>query len=63
MTVAQALAWSVLAAAVGLVCLFSLNPLSGWLGVAAIVLRLHLHPLKSKTSLCVFVGAFPGPSP
>ena len=64
MTVAQALAWSVLAAAVGLVCLFSLNPLSGWLGVAAIVSYAFIYtPLKSKTSLCVFVGAFPGALP
>ena len=64
MTVAQALAWSLLAAAVGLVCLFSLNPLSGWLGVAAIVSYAFIYtPLKSKTSLCVFVGAFPGALP
>ena len=63
-TVAQALAWSLLAAAVGLVCLFSLNPLSGWLGVAAIVSYAFIYtPLKSKTSLCVFVGAFPGALP
>jgi len=64
MTVAQALAWSLLAAAVGLVCLFSFNPLSGWLGVAAIVSYAFIYtPLKSKTSLCVFVGAFPGALP
>ena len=64
MTVAQALAWSLLAAAVGLVCLFSLNPLSGWLGVAAIVSYAFIYtPMKSKTSLCVFVGAFPGALP
>ena len=44
--------------------LFSLNPLSGWLGVAAIVSYAFIYtPLKSKTSLCVFVGAFLGPSP
>ena len=64
MTVRQALVWSLFAAAVGLVCLFSLNPLSGWLGVAAIVSYAFIYtPLKSRTSLSVFVGAFPGALP
>ena len=64
MSVTQALVWSVIAAAVGLGCLFSLNPLSGWLGVAAIVSYAFIYtPLKAKTSLSVFVGAFPGALP
>ena len=64
MSVNQALAWSLVAAAVGLGCLFSLNPLSGWLGVAAIVSYAFVYtPLKGKTSLSVFVGAFPGALP
>lgn len=64
MTVKQALMWSLGAAIVGLTCLFSLNPLSGWLGVAALVSYAFVYtPLKSKTSLCVFVGAFPGALP
>ena len=64
MTVKQALMWSLGAAVVGLTCLFSLNPLSGWLGVAALVSYAFVYtPLKAKTSLCVFVGAFPGALP
>ena len=64
MSVNQALGWSLVAAAVGLSCLFSLNPLSGWLGVAAIVSYAFVYtPLKGKTSLSVFVGAFPGALP
>ena len=63
-SVKQALAWSLLAAAVGLTCLFRLNTLSGWLGVAAIVSYAFIYtPLKSKTSLSVFVGAIPGALP
>jgi protoheme IX farnesyltransferase len=59
-----ALAYSLGAAAVGLACLFSLNPLSGWLGVAAIVSYAFIYtPLKARTSLSVFVGAFPGALP
>ena len=64
MSVTQALVWSLIATAVGLGCLFSLNPLSGWLGVAAIVSYAFIYtPLKAKTSLSVFVGAFPGALP
>ena len=63
-SVTQALVWSLIAAAVGLGCLFSLNHLSGWLGVAAIVSYAFIYtPLKAKTSLSVFVGAFPGALP
>ena len=64
MTVKEALLWSLGAAVVGLACLFSLNTLSGWLGVAALVSYAFVYtPLKAKTSLCVFVGAFPGALP
>ena len=64
MTRGRALLYSLLAAAGGLGCLFSLNPLSGWLGVAAIVSYAFIYtPLKSRTSLSVFVGAFPGALP
>ena len=64
MTVRQAALWSAAAAALGLGCLFSLNPLSGWLGVAAIVSYAFVYtPLKAKSSLAVFVGAFPGALP
>ena len=64
MTVNQALAWSTLAAVVGLASLFSLNPLSGWLGVAAMASYVLAYtPMKKHSSLCVFVGAFPGALP
>jgi protoheme IX farnesyltransferase len=64
MTRGRALLYSLLAATGGLGCLFSLNPLSGWLGVAAIVSYAFIYtPLKSRTSLSVFVGAFPGALP
>jgi protoheme IX farnesyltransferase len=64
MTKSAAWAWSLSAATIGLWSLFSLNPLSGWLGVAAIVSYAFIYtPLKAKTSLSVFVGAFPGALP
>ncbi|HAY56966.1 MAG TPA: protoheme IX farnesyltransferase [Flavobacteriales bacterium] len=64
MTVNEALAWSTLAAVVGLASLFSLNPLSGWLGVAAMASYVLAYtPMKKHSSLCVFVGAFPGALP
>ena len=64
MTVQQALVWSSLAAVVGLASLFSLNPLSGWLGVAAMASYVLAYtPMKKRSSLCVFIGAFPGALP
>lgn len=64
MTRGQALIYSLIAAAGGLWCLFSLNPLSGYLGIAAIVSYAFIYtPLKAKTTLSVFVGAFPGALP
>ena len=60
----QAILYSVLAGVIGLGCLFTLNPLSGWLGVAALVSYVFIYtPLKSRSTLSVFVGAFPGALP
>jgi len=60
----QAILYSVLAGIIGLGCLFALNPLSGWLGVAALVSYAFIYtPLKSRSTLSVFVGAFPGALP
>lgn len=60
----QAILYSVLAGVIGLGCLFTLNPLSGWLGVAALVSYAFIYtPLKSRSNLSVFVGAFPGALP
>lgn len=59
-----ALAYSIIAGAIGLGCLFGLNPLSGWLGVAALVSYAFIYtPLKAKTTMSVFVGAIPGALP
>ena len=64
MTVQQAIVWSSLAGVVGLGSLFSLNPLSGWLGLAAMASYVLAYtPMKKRSSLCVFVGAFPGALP
>ena len=60
----QAIAYSVGAGVIGLGCLFSLNPLSGLLGVAALVSYAFIYtPMKSKSTLSVFIGAFPGALP
>ena len=60
----QSILYSVLAGIIGLGCLFTLNPLSGWLGVAALVSYAFIYtPLKSRSTLSVFVGAFPGALP
>ncbi|MBO74062.1 MAG: protoheme IX farnesyltransferase [Flavobacteriales bacterium] len=60
----QALVYSVIAGIIGLGCLFTLNSLSGWLGVAALVSYAFIYtPLKSRSTLSVFAGAFPGALP
>ena len=60
----QAILYSLLAGIIGLGCLFTLNPLSGWLGVAALASYAFIYtPLKSRSTLSVFVGAFPGALP
>jgi protoheme IX farnesyltransferase len=49
---------------VGIVILFYLNPLSGILGILALVLYVAIYtPLKQITPWAVFVGAFPGAIP
>ena len=64
MATRTALVYSAIAAAIGLSCLFALNPLSGWLGVTALVSYAFVYtPLKAKTTMSVFVGAIPGALP
>ena len=64
MTVMQALFWSILAGVFGIACLFYLSQIASLLGVVALVLYAFVYtPLKSKTSLCVFIGAIPGALP
>ena len=61
----EALVFSVSLAVTGLIWLFVLvNPLAGLLGAASCATYLALYtPLKSRTSWCTFVGAFPGAVP
>ena len=64
MTVMQAMILSVSAGIIGIYCLGILNPLAAILGVVALVLYAFFYTLlKSKSSLCVFVGAIPGALP
>tara|TARA_B100000427_G_scaffold201113_1_gene167143 strand:- start:642 stop:1508 length:867 start_codon:yes stop_codon:yes gene_type:complete len=64
MTVKQALFWSILAGVIGISCLFYLSQIAALLGVIALLLYAFVYtPLKSKTSLCVFIGAIPGALP
>ena len=59
-----ALTYSLIAAVIGLTCLFQLNTLSGWLGLTALISYAFIYtPLKGKTSLSVLIGAFPGALP
>ncbi|MDA1336093.1 MAG: heme o synthase [Bacteroidetes bacterium] len=60
----QAWTYSLIAAVLGLGSLFWLNPLSGWLGLAALISYAFVYtPLKSRSTLSVFIGAFPGALP
>jgi len=60
----QAWTYSMIAAILGLGSLFWLNPLSGWLGLAALISYAFVYtPLKSRSTLSVFIGAFPGALP
>ena len=64
MTVKQAIFWSVLAGVLGIGCLYQLNEIAALLGMIALVIYAFVYtPLKSKTSLCVFIGAIPGALP
>ncbi len=64
LSMAAALAASLIAGAVGLACLFSFNLLTGLLGLLALVSYAFVYtPLKARTALSVFVGAIPGALP
>ena len=64
MSVKTALFLSISAAIVGLFCLSLLNCISAVLGVVSLILYAFFYtPLKSRTTLCVFVGAIPGALP
>ena len=64
MSVKTALILSISAGIVGITCLGLLSYLAAILGVIALVLYAFFYtPLKSRSSLCVFVGAIPGALP
>ena len=64
MTVPQAYTAAVLALLVGLFMLYSINVLSAFFGgLSAFLYAVIYTPLKARTSLAVFVGAFPGAIP
>ena len=64
-TALEALLLGVLLSATGTIYLiFFVNPLTGLLGLATLVTYLFVYtPLKTRTSLCTFIGAFPGAAP
>ncbi|HCP40163.1 MAG TPA: protoheme IX farnesyltransferase, partial [Cryomorphaceae bacterium] len=64
MTVSQAHTAAVLALLMGLFMLYSINVLSAFFGgLSAFLYAVIYTPLKARTSLAVFVGAFPGAIP
>lgn len=64
LTVKQALVFSSVVAFIGIASLFMINALCAWLGLLAMVLYVLTYtPIKTKTPLCVFVGAIPGSFP
>jgi protoheme IX farnesyltransferase len=64
MTVATALIIASLLTLIGLVLLYLINPKTAMFGAISIFLYVSIYtPLKTKTPLSVFVGAFPGAIP
>lgn len=64
MSVNTAMVIAVVLTIVGLVCLYILNPKTAMFGAISIFLYTSVYtPLKTKTPLSVFVGAFPGAIP
>jgi protoheme IX farnesyltransferase len=64
MSVNTAMTIAVLMTILGIVCLYFLNPKTAMFGAISIFLYTSAYtPLKTKTPLAVFVGAFPGAIP
>ena len=64
MSINKALILSIGAGITGIYCLGLLNQMAAILGVIALVIYAFVYtPLKSRSSLCVFVGAIPGALP
>ncbi len=64
MSVRSAFILASLLTVVGLIVLYSINPVTAMFGAISIFMYVSLYtPLKTKTPLSVFVGAFPGAIP
>ena len=64
MSIAAALSIAVILTIVGISVLYSINPQTAMFGTISIIIYVFLYtPLKTKTPLSVFVGAFPGAIP
>ena len=64
MSVAVALCIAIFLTVVGIAVLYSINPQTAMFGAISIFIYVFLYtPLKTKTPLSVFVGAFPGAIP
>jgi len=64
MSIRTALSLSVSSGIVGIACLGLLSYLAAILGLVALIIYAFLYtPLKSRSALCVFVGAIPGALP
>lgn len=64
MSVSTAMTTAVLLTVLGIVALYILNPKTALFGTFSLLLYTGVYtPLKTKTPLCVFVGAFPGAIP
>ncbi|MRI02479.1 protoheme IX farnesyltransferase [Kriegella sp. EG-1] len=64
MSVNKALAIAIALTIIGIIALYILNPKTAMFGAISIFLYTSLYtPLKTKTPLSVFVGAFPGAIP
>ncbi len=63
-SVRNAFAIAVILTLIGIVCLYIINPITAMFGSICIFMYVSLYtPLKTKTPLSVFVGAFPGAIP
>src|SRR5690554_7173615 len=64
MSVRSAFVLAVVLAIMGIGVLYSINPITAMFGAISIFMYVSLYtPLKTKTPLSVFVGAFPGAIP
>jgi len=64
MSMRQAWITSIILLAIGLSALFVINPMTSYFGALSVVLYAIVYtPLKARTPMAVFVGAFPGAIP